>query len=45
MLPVYIGSVVLLIGYLVAQGLVRDIDNKTLAALLDPFGMTANSTV
>ena len=45
MLPVYIASVVLLIGYLAAQGLLRDIDNKTLAALLDPFGVAANSTL
>ena len=43
MLPVYIGSVLLLIGYLAAQGLLRDLDNKTLAALLDPFGVTANA--
>ena len=43
MLPVYIASIVLLIGYLAAQGLLRDLDNKTLAALLDPFGVTANS--
>ena len=43
MLPVYIASVLLLVGYLAAQGLLRDIDNKTLAALLDPFGITANA--
>jgi ABC-2 type transport system permease protein len=43
MLPVYIGSVLLLIGYLAAQGLLRDIDNKTLAATIDPFGVVANS--
>ena len=41
MLPVYIGSVILLIGYLAAQGLLRDIDNKTLASLIDPFGVLA----
>ena len=45
MLPVYIASVVLLIGYLAARGLLRDIDNKTLASMLDPFGVTANSTL
>jgi hypothetical protein len=45
MLPVYIASVVLLIGYLAARGLLRDIDNKTLAAMLDPFGVTANSNL
>src|SRR5471032_2645199 len=41
MLPVYISSVVMLIGYLVAPGLARDLDYKTLAALIDPFGTTA----
>ena len=35
----------LLIGYLAARGLLRDIDNKTLASMLDPFGVTANSTL
>ncbi len=43
MLPVYIGSVLALIGYLAAQGLLRDMENKTLGALLDPFGIVANS--
>jgi hypothetical protein len=43
MLPVYVASVVLLVGYLAAQGLLRDMDNKTLAVLLDPFGITAAS--
>lgn len=41
MLPVYISSVVMLIGYLVAPSLARDLDFKTLAALIDPFGTTA----
>ncbi len=41
MLPVYVASVVLLIGYLIAGPLSRDIDNKTLAALIDPFGSRA----
>src|SRR5471032_2788977 len=41
MLPVYISSVVMLIGYIVAPGLARDLDYKTLAALIDPFGTTA----
>ncbi|AKU22561.1 M1 family aminopeptidase [Massilia sp. NR 4-1] len=41
MLPVYISSVVMLVGYLVAPGLARDLDYKTLAALIDPFGTTA----
>lgn len=41
MLPVYVASVVMLIGYIVAPGLARDLDYKTLAALMDPFGTTA----
>ena len=41
MLPVYISSVVMLIGYIIAPGLARDLDYKTLAALIDPFGTTA----
>ncbi|MES2261866.1 MAG: M1 family aminopeptidase [Pseudomonadota bacterium] len=41
MLPVYISSVVMLVGYIVAPGLARDLDYKTLAALIDPFGTTA----
>ncbi|HQR09789.1 MAG TPA: M1 family aminopeptidase [Casimicrobiaceae bacterium] len=43
MLPVYIGSVLLLIGFLAAQGLLRDMTNKTMASLLDPFGVVATS--
>jgi ABC-2 type transport system permease protein len=43
MLPVYIGSVLMLIGQMIASQLVRDIDNKTLAALVDPFGSRALS--
>ncbi len=41
MLPVYISSVVMMIGYVVAPSLARDLDYKTLAALIDPFGTTA----
>ncbi|MDB5952320.1 MAG: hypothetical protein JWR65_4175 [Massilia sp.] len=41
MLPVYISSVVMMIGYILAPGLARDLDYKTLAALMDPFGTTA----
>jgi hypothetical protein len=43
MLPVYLGSALCLIGYLVARALLRDLDNKTLAALIDPFGTVALS--
>lgn len=41
MLPVYVASVVMTIGYIVAPSLARDLDFKTLAALIDPFGTTA----
>jgi ABC-2 type transport system permease protein len=41
MQPVYIGGVILLIGYLIAGQLGSNIDNKTLAAMVDPFGTFA----
>ena len=41
MLAVYVASVVMLVGYIVAPSLARDLDYKTLAALIDPFGTTA----
>jgi ABC-type transport system involved in multi-copper enzyme maturation permease subunit len=43
MLPVYIGSVLCLIGFLASQGLLRDMTNKSLASLLDPLGVIATS--
>ncbi len=43
MLPVYLASVICLVGYLAAQGLLRDIDNKFVAAMLDPVGGLATS--
>jgi ABC-2 type transport system permease protein len=36
-----VASVVMLVGYIVAPSLARDLDYKTLAALIDPFGTTA----
>jgi ABC-2 type transport system permease protein len=41
MLPVYVAAIVMMIGYIVAPSLARDLDYKTLAALMDPFGTTA----
>ncbi|QRK12140.1 ABC transporter permease [Archangium violaceum] len=41
MLPVYVTSVVLLVGYLAAGRLLRELDTKWIAALADPFGMNA----
>ena len=42
-LPIYVVSIVFLVGYLIASSFIRGIDNHTAAALLDPFGMTATS--
>ena len=45
MLPVYIGSVLVLLGWLIAIQLIRDVDNRNLAALIDPFGSRALGTL
>ena len=45
MLPVYVGSVLLLLGWLIAQQLMRDTDNRILAAMVDPFGSRAVSVL
>jgi ABC-2 type transport system permease protein len=44
MMPVYVGAVVLALGYLAAAAIISDVDNKTLASLLDPFGNSALDT-
>jgi hypothetical protein len=41
MAPVYIAGVIALVGYLFAVNLLSDMENKTLAALIDPSGSTA----
>lgn len=41
----YVTSIVFLLGYLVAVSLVADLDNKVLAALIDPFGSVAGNVV
>ncbi len=41
MLPVYAGSVILLIAYFVADQLSADLTSTTLAAMIDPFGGNA----
>jgi ABC-2 type transport system permease protein len=41
MVPVYVGAVVLVLGYLVASSITGNLDNKTVASLTDPFGGTA----
>ena len=45
MLPNYVGGAVLLIGYLLAGSLFNDIANKELAALIDPFGLHAQTLI
>ena len=45
MLPVYIAGVAVLIGNLIAARLLRDIDNRTIAALVDPVGTSAQGLV
>ncbi|MFZ3321545.1 MAG: M1 family aminopeptidase [Usitatibacter sp.] len=45
MAPVYIAGILVLVGYLAAGGLLADMDNRTLASLLDPSGRTAMSTM
>jgi hypothetical protein len=41
MAPVYIAGVIALVGYLFAVNLLGDMENKTLAAMIDPSGATA----
>jgi ABC-2 type transport system permease protein len=41
MVPVYVGAVILVLGYLVASSITGNLDNKTIASLTDPFGGTA----
>ncbi|HEY4132217.1 MAG TPA: hypothetical protein VGM50_16530, partial [Gemmatimonadaceae bacterium] len=45
MLPNYVGGAALLIGYLLAGSLLSDMDDKRMAALIDPFGMRAQALV
>ncbi|MCY7408815.1 MAG: hypothetical protein LH473_00950, partial [Chitinophagales bacterium] len=41
----FIASILLLVGYGIAQGLTRNLDNEFLAALIDPFGIRTFSIV
>ena len=41
MAPVYVAGVVLLVGYMTSINLLGDMENKTLAAMIDPSGATA----
>lgn len=44
-LAVYIQGVVLFVGWSIASTSLSDLDNETLAALLDPFGLIATTLV
>lgn len=35
----FVGSIGLLVGYIISQNMIRDIDSEVLGAMLDPFGM------
>jgi ABC-type transport system involved in multi-copper enzyme maturation permease subunit len=39
----FLGSLLLLVGYTVAEGMTEDLDNETIGMLLDPFGIRAFS--
>lgn len=39
-LPNYVAGITLFVGYLVSTTVVADLDNRMLAALVDPFGLT-----
>jgi ABC-2 type transport system permease protein len=41
MVPVYVGAVVLVLGYLIAGNITANMDNRVLAAMIDPFGTQA----
>jgi hypothetical protein len=41
MAPVYVAGVIVLVGFVFAVNLLGDMENKTLAALVDPSGVTA----
>jgi len=45
MAPVYVGMVVLVMGYLIISAALGDVQNKTVGALADPFGFFAFDVV
>ena len=45
MLPVYVGAIVALLGYFIGVNLAGDVERRTLAALVDPFGLLAVDSV
>ncbi len=45
MLPVYVGAVLVLLGYYIGVNLTGDVERRTLAAMVDPFGLLAIDSV
>ncbi len=41
----FVGALVILVGYIIAGGLLSDIENETLAAIVDVFGINTYSVV
>ena len=41
----FVGAILLIVGYSIAGGMIGNLDNKTLAAMTDPFGMQAFSEI
>lgn len=41
----FVGSILLLVGYIISQNLIRDIDSEVLGAMLDPFAIRTFSVV
>ena len=38
----FVGALILFVGYILSITFTSDIDNETIAALVDPFGLTAH---
>lgn len=45
MSPIYLCSILIFMGYLIAQKIMADIDNKFISSLIDPFGLFAIKNV
>jgi ABC-2 type transport system permease protein len=43
--PVYVASISIFTGYMISQNLTGDLDNKLIAALIEPFGVEGASQV
>jgi len=45
MAPVYVASIAVFTGWLIANSLTSDLENKWLAAMVEPFGLEATSNI